>query len=121
VAVRVVSSTPHGIVRVVTASPELSRVSPNYGEQLKGIAITVSLRNRAPPATVVLDLRQVCAEYFRNTFLYYLGRYGLELHAVGQRPVDDQVGAGDEAGARARQKDDRVGDLLGGAHAPHRV
>ena len=71
VAVRVVSSTPHGIVREVAASPELSRVSPNYGEQLKGIAIVVSLRNRAPPATVVLDLRQVCAEYFRNTFLYY--------------------------------------------------
>ena len=71
VAVRVVSSTPHGIVRGVSASPELSRVSPNYGEQLKGIAIVVSLRNRAPAATVVLNLRQVCAEYFRNTFLYY--------------------------------------------------
>jgi hypothetical protein len=71
VAVGVVSSTPRGIVRGVSASPELSRVSPNYGEQLKGIAIVVSLRNRAPPATVVLNLRQVCAEYFRNTFLYY--------------------------------------------------
>jgi hypothetical protein len=71
VAVRVVSSTPRGIVREVSANPELSRVSPHYGEQLKGIAITVSLRNRAPPATVVLNLRQVCAEYFRNTFLYY--------------------------------------------------
>jgi hypothetical protein len=71
VAVRVVSSTPRGIVREVSANPELSRVSPHYGEQLKGIAITVSLRNRAPPATVVLDLRQVCAEYFRDTFLYY--------------------------------------------------
>jgi len=59
------------IVRGVSAIPELSRVSPNYGEQLKGIAIVISLRNRAPPATVVLNLRQVCAEYFRNTFLYY--------------------------------------------------
>jgi hypothetical protein len=71
VAVRVVSSTPRGIVRGVSASPELSRVSPNYGERLKGIAIVVSLRNRTPPATVVLNLSQVCAEYFRNTFLYY--------------------------------------------------
>jgi hypothetical protein len=71
VAVRVVSSTPRGIVSGVSASPELSRISPNYGERLKGIAITVSLRNRAPPATVVLNLKQVCAEYFRNTFLYY--------------------------------------------------
>ena len=71
VAVRVVSSTPRGIVREVSAVPGLSHVSPNYGEQLKGIAIVVSLRNRAPPATVVLNLRQVCAEYFRNTFLYY--------------------------------------------------
>src|SRR5580765_2515621 len=71
VAVGIVSSTPRGIVRGVSASPELSRVSPNYGERLKGIAIVVSLGNRAAPANVVLSLRQVCAEYFRNTFLYY--------------------------------------------------
>jgi hypothetical protein len=49
----------------------VSRVSPLYGEQLKGIAVAVSLRGRARPGTVVLSLRQVCAEYFRNTFLYY--------------------------------------------------
>ena len=67
----IVSSTPPGIVRGVSAIPEVSRMSPLYGEQLKGIAITVSLRSRAGPATVVLNLRQVCAEYFRNTFLYY--------------------------------------------------
>ena len=71
VAVAIVSSTPRDIVRGVSAVPELSRVSPNYGEQLKGIAIVISLRHRAPPATVVLNLRQACAEYFRNTFLYY--------------------------------------------------
>jgi hypothetical protein len=71
VDVRVVSSTPGGIVRGVSAIPEVSRFSPYYGEQLKGIAIAVALRSGAQPATVVLNLRQVCAEYFRNTILYY--------------------------------------------------
>jgi hypothetical protein len=67
----VVSSTPGSIVRGVTAVPEVSRFSPLYGEQLKGIAITVSLNGGARPATVVLGLRQVCAEYFHRTILYY--------------------------------------------------
>jgi hypothetical protein len=67
----VVSSTPGNIVRNVTAVPEVSRFSPLYGEQLKGIAITVSLKGGAGPVTVVLNLRQVCAEYFRRTILYY--------------------------------------------------
>jgi hypothetical protein len=71
VDVAVVSSTPGGIVRGVSATPEVSRFSPHYGEQLKGIAIAVALRTGAGPATVVLNLRQVCAEYFRNTVLYY--------------------------------------------------
>jgi hypothetical protein len=71
VAVSVVSSTPGGIVSGVSATPEVSRFSPLYGEQLKGIAIAVSLKNRAGPATVILNLRQVCAEYFRRTVLYY--------------------------------------------------
>ena len=69
--VSVVSSTPGGIVREVSATPELSRFSALYGEQLKGIAITVSLRNSTGRTTVVLNLRQVCAEHFRNTVLYY--------------------------------------------------
>ena len=67
----IISSTPPGIVRGVSATPEVSRMSPLNGEQLKGIAIAVSLSSRTGPATVVLNLRQVCAEYFRNTFLYY--------------------------------------------------
>jgi hypothetical protein len=67
----VVSSTPGNIVRLVSAIPEVSRFSPLYGEQLKGIAITVSLRQGARSATVVLNLRQVCAEHFRRTILYY--------------------------------------------------
>jgi hypothetical protein len=71
VDVAIVSSTPRDIVRGISAVPEISRASPNYGEQLKGIAIAVSLRNGTRPPIVVLNLRQVCAEYFRNTFLYY--------------------------------------------------
>jgi len=71
VTAAVVSSTPPGIVRAVSAVPEVSRFAPGRGEQLKGIAVTVSLKNRAGPATVVVNLRQVCAQYFRNTFLYY--------------------------------------------------
>jgi hypothetical protein len=71
VDVAVVSSTPRGIVRRVSAVPQISRMSPHYGEQLKGIAIAVALQHSAPPAHVVVSLRQVCAEYFHNTFLYY--------------------------------------------------
>ncbi len=71
VDVSVRSATPGGIVRGVSATPEVSRFSPHYGEQLKGIAIVVSLKSGAASATVVLNLRQVCAEYFRRTVLYY--------------------------------------------------
>ena len=71
VDVSVVSSTPGGIVRGVSANPQISRFSPLYGEQLKGIAIAVSLKSGGRPAAVILLLRQVCAEYFCNTVLYY--------------------------------------------------
>ncbi len=67
----VVSSTPRGVVRGVSAVPEISRVSRHFGEQLKGIAVVLSLAGSRRPASVVLNVRQVCAEYFRNTFLYY--------------------------------------------------
>ncbi|HEX3864546.1 MAG TPA: hypothetical protein VHY35_22915 [Stellaceae bacterium] len=67
----VVSSQPKGVVRAVSAVPEISRVSPHYGEALKGIAVVLSLRGAKRPVTIVLNLKQVCAEYFRNTFLYY--------------------------------------------------
>jgi hypothetical protein len=71
VDVSVRSSTPAGIVRGVSATPEVSRFSPHYGEQLKGIAVAVSFGRGGGKATVVLNLRQVCAEYFRRTVLYY--------------------------------------------------
>src|SRR4051812_17797242 len=67
----VVSSRPSGILRGVSAIPEVSRVSPNSGEQLKGIAVTVSLARKHRPAVITVQLRQVCAKYFRNSFLYY--------------------------------------------------
>jgi hypothetical protein len=67
----VVSSQPGGIVRGLSAVPEVSRYSQLYGEQLKGIAVTVSLASTMQPASVVVSLRQVCAKYFRDSFLYY--------------------------------------------------
>jgi hypothetical protein len=71
VDVAIVSSNPHGVVRAVSAVPEVSGFSPYYGERLKGIAVAVSLWGSARPASVVINVRQVCARYFRNTFLYY--------------------------------------------------
>lgn len=71
VSAAIVSASPPGIVRAVSAVPEVSRFSPYYGEELKGVAITVLLAPRARPTAVTVNLRQVCARYFRNTFLYY--------------------------------------------------
>ena len=71
VDVAVVGSVPGDAVRAVSAVPEISMFSPHYGEQLKGIHVAVSLAGGRQPVSVVLDLRQVCAKHFRNTFLYY--------------------------------------------------
>ena len=71
VTVSVLSANPSGIVGAVSATPEVSDFSSRYGERLKGIAVTVRLKTGRQPAEVVLRLRQVCARYFRNTFLYY--------------------------------------------------
>ena len=51
--------------------PEISTISPYFGERLKGIKVAVSLTKTRQPVSVVLKLRQVCARHFRNTFLYY--------------------------------------------------
>lgn len=67
----IVSSLPHGIVRTFFAGPEISRYSPHYGEALKGIAVGVVLEPTRRPVRVVVRLRQVCAQYFRNSFLYH--------------------------------------------------
>ncbi len=71
VTATIASIRPRGVVRAVSAVPEVSRFSPHYGENLKGIAVTVLLAPHARPAAVTVSLRQVCARYFRNTFLYY--------------------------------------------------
>ncbi len=65
----VISSRPAGIVRAISAVPGISRFSPYHGEALKGIALSVSLASRRRPASVTVSLRQVCAKYFRNSYL----------------------------------------------------
>lgn len=71
VEARVVSATPAGVVRGLSAVPRELTFRPGRDEALKGVALSVSLRDRPAAATIVVDLRQVCAQYFRNTFLYY--------------------------------------------------
>jgi hypothetical protein len=71
VDVAVVSASPPGSVLGFWAAPQVSRFSPYYGEELKGIAVAVAVAPSRRPVQVVLDLRQVCAKRFRNTFLYY--------------------------------------------------
>lgn len=73
VEVTVLSQAPRGVAAGVVAVPEISRFSPYYGEALKGIEVAVQLADGKSRRRVkiVLGLRQVCARYFRNTFLYY--------------------------------------------------
>jgi hypothetical protein len=71
VDVEIVSTSPARIVRAVSAVPDISTMSPNYGERLKGIKVAISLTKTRQPIRVVLKLRQVCATHFRNTFLYH--------------------------------------------------
>jgi len=73
VDVEIVRAIPARSVRDVSAVPEISMMSPNHGERLKGIKIAISLTKTKArqPVRVVLKLRQVCAKHFRNTFLYY--------------------------------------------------
>jgi len=71
VDVLVVSASPPATVVDFSAAPTISRFSPYYGEELKGIAVAVRVAPSRRPVRVVLDLRQVCAKRFRDTFLYY--------------------------------------------------
>lgn len=70
-AAALVSSTPPGIVLTVRAVPEVSRFSRRDDGGIEGVAISVALKPGARPESVVVRVRQVCARYFRNTFLYY--------------------------------------------------
>ncbi len=70
VTVSIAEVKPTGIVRSFSSAPEVSRYSPLYGEQLKGIVVRVSLRRGGDRGAVVrVSLRQVCAQYFRDSFL----------------------------------------------------
>jgi hypothetical protein len=71
VSVALVSARPRDVVRSFTAVPARSRLSPYFGEDLKGINVTVSLYKSRTSPVVRLRLRQDCAKYLHNTFLYY--------------------------------------------------
>lgn len=68
---RVVSARPRGVVRSFTAVPARSLLSPHFGEDMKGINVTVSLFKSKASPVVRIRLQQECAKYLRNTFLYY--------------------------------------------------
>jgi hypothetical protein len=65
----IVAATPPGIAGGVSAAPHLSRLSPGYGEQLRGVAVVVPLNRVDRSTRIVVGLRQVCAQYFRDSFL----------------------------------------------------
>jgi hypothetical protein len=71
VVVDVAGSNPRDVISSIFAAPAISRYSPYFGEELRGIEVVVTLWPRARGGRVLLDLRQVCAARFRNTFLYY--------------------------------------------------
>jgi hypothetical protein len=66
-----VSAGPRDVVRSFRAVPARSLLSPYFGEDLKGINVTVSLYKSRISPIVRLRLQQDCAKYLRNTFLYY--------------------------------------------------
>jgi hypothetical protein len=65
----IVSAAPPGVVSGFVATPRVSRLSPDYGEQLKGVAVIARLSGGNRAARVVVRLRQVCAQSFHDTFL----------------------------------------------------
>jgi hypothetical protein len=68
---QVVSARPRGVVRSLTAVPARSLLSPYFGEDMKGIDVTVLLYKSKPSPVVRIRLQQECAKYLHNTFLYY--------------------------------------------------
>jgi len=66
----IVSASPPGVVLRLTATPQVSRISPDFGEQLKGVGIVATLKPRSRAGRIVVRVRQVCAHYFRDWFLY---------------------------------------------------
>jgi hypothetical protein len=67
-----VSLNPKTRIRYVFVSPVISRYSQYYGEQLKGIAVEIMMLEPVKqPVSVFIRLHQVCAQYFRSSFLSY--------------------------------------------------
>lgn len=66
-----ISARPRDVVRSFTAVPARSGLSPYFGEDMKGIDVTVLLYKSRISPIVRLLLRQNCAKYLHNTFLYY--------------------------------------------------
>lgn len=70
VTARIIAQVPRGIVQSFSAVPVTNRYSWEYGEALHGIDVHVVLKHRDPAAQVRVSVRQVCAQYFRDSFLY---------------------------------------------------
>jgi hypothetical protein len=70
VTVAVIGASPPGIVRSVTVVPEIGNYSQDYGERLEGVDIRVALKRGDRHSVVSVSLGQVCARYFRDSFLY---------------------------------------------------
>lgn len=70
VDISLVRSRRGGSTEHIFATPHLSRVARDYGEALKGIEISAALSRPARGTSITVEVRQVCAQYFRNSFLY---------------------------------------------------
>lgn len=70
VDISLVRSSYRGPVQRILAVPHVSRHSANYGEELKGVEISAALSRPVGGARILVELRQVCAQYFHNSFLY---------------------------------------------------
>ena len=76
VDVAIVSTNPARIVRTVSAVPEISKISPYYGERLKGIKVAVSVKKTRQPVTIVAEiapgLRQALPQYVPLLLTYII-------------------------------------------------
>jgi hypothetical protein len=70
VDISLVRSSRGGPVQQILAVPHISRRSANYGEELKGVEISAALSRPLSGARIVVEVRQVCAQHFRNSFLH---------------------------------------------------
>jgi hypothetical protein len=68
---RLLSARPRGVVRSFSAVPARSLLSPDFGEDLRGVDLSVSLYKSKISPVVRIRLHQDCAKYLHNTFLYY--------------------------------------------------